>query len=271
MYTAFVLSRMASAPCAVFVKILARVTAPIFPNLQPSPKLSSVPVSTSSPPPTTPRPSVNSTIELIKIAFWPVFIVVAIGAIWFYLRPSRGLRELQTSRDAVRLATSWHSLRSTRRSDGSWVMAATRDVVCPTDFDETTIHPEQNGATERRVEVQGHFYSQLPTGVWTTLGNGFIRIPDCGRGPYLESLGNVYNDLDEIEQKGEVHRGGHLDTEGVKCQWWHITTANPTQPKYSVCLAEDSHFPLVVTSESYGFSYSFSKWNQTTITAPIPQ
>jgi hypothetical protein len=200
----------------------------------------------------------------------PVLVITVLVAIWLYLRPSRGARELEASRDAVRHATNWHSVRSIRLSDGSWFVNGMRDVVCPTDFDETSIHPERNPATERRVELQGYFYHQLPNGLWQRMGNGLIKIPDCGRGPYLEFFEHIYADLDEIERNGEVFPGGNLDSDGVKCQWWHITTTNPKEPKYSVCLEANSHLPLVATSLTYGFSYSFSEWNRTAITAPTP-
>jgi len=206
--------------------------------------------------------------QLIKLMAGPVLLGAVVIGIWLYPGPSSGMRELERSRDAVRMATSWHAQRSTRMPDGSWQFTGTRDVGCPTDFDETIIRPD-HGDSEHRVELHGFFYRQLPNGVWQRSGNGLIAIPECGRGPYLESFAHIYSDLDEIEQKGDVRSGNDLDSDGVKCHWWHITVGNAPQPRYSVCIDAVSHLPLIATSLGYGFSYGFSNWNHTTISAPV--
>lgn len=215
-------------------------------------------------------PRHHSRTVLIKAVVVGLFFVVIIVSGWLYMRPSRGLREVQRSRDAVHQATSWHLMRSGRLPDGSWQYTGNRDVVCPADFDETTIRPDHNNDTEHRVELHGFFYRQLPSGAWQRSGNGPIALPECGLGPYLDPFTNIYSDLEDIERNGEVQRGSFQDTDGVNCQWWHIMVVRSPNPKYSVCLDEKSHLPLLVTSIPYGFNYSFSKWNETTIATPGP-
>lgn len=210
------------------------------------------------------------TIALIKAIVVPLFFVAIIVGGWLYMRPNRGMRELQRSRDVVRAAASWHSMRSGRMSDGSWHYTGSRDVVCPNDFDETTIRPDHDNATEHRVELHGLFYIQLPGGAWKRSANGLIAMPECGRGPYLEPFTNIYSDLEEIERTGEIQKGSHENSEGVTCQWWHVLFTQSPNPKYSVCLDEQSHLPLIVTSTPYGFHYSLSKWNEVTIATPGP-
>ena len=221
-----------------------------------------------------PRSVLESVFDVMKFAIWPILVVGMFVFFYFYARPTPGAQALRLSRDAVQQATSWHTLTSTHLSDGSWMKSEMRDLVCPTDFDRTTLHVGQTSSIERKVEFQGTFYSQLPTGEWQRLLNGLIRIRDCGRGPYLESLGYIYSDLDEIARTGEIRMGGLLDSNGVKCQWWHLSAAPPTasdaKPKYSVCVDESTHLPLLATSETLDFSYNFSKWNQITISAPTP-
>lgn len=219
---------------------------------------------TSSP---IPSSSSRSRAELLKLATWPVFALFLSLAVYLWLHPT-GLRELRRSQRAVRAAKSWHSIMATKLPDGTSMISGFRDVVCPADFDQTTIHHEENGRTDRQVMLNGTFYTQLPMGGWQHGSNTFMPIFDCSLGPYLGSS-FLYSDLDEIERNGEIHRGGAQSLEGAKCRWWHVLPQKGSPPRYSVCLNADDHLPRLVNSVPAGISVSFSRWNSTTIAPPV--
>jgi hypothetical protein len=54
------------------------------------------------------------------------------------------------------------------------------------------------------------------------------------------------------------------------CRWWYLTPVKGVPPHYSVCINEQDDLPRQVRSVEHGlnYSYAFSHWNSTVVTAP---
>lgn len=209
----------------------------------------------------------RSALDLLKLAVWPVFVIVLSLVIYLWLQPSAGMRALRRSERALQSAKSWHSVMAAKGPDGFWAIAGLRDVSCPADIDETILHADANGATRRRIETQGVTYTRSPYGGWSQQNGGQTPVVDCGRGPMVGSQ-FLYSDLNEIERNGEVRRGGTQNVEAGKCQWWIAAPEKGGLPRYSVCLNTGDYLPHDVVFNQAGVSASFTQWNTTTIVPP---
>jgi len=195
-------------------------------------------------------------------------IVLVSGAILYYLYgPGSGYRELQASREALGAAKSWRSVKRIPIDTSTTLLVKARDVVCPTDFVETSRELDNLDRSKGHAFIRGISYDQLPDGSWRYYPTSLPPLRECGKGPIVAGA-FLFGTLDRVESKGEIRRGERFRTEHGSCRWWDVITERGAPPSYSVCLDGFSHLPLAIRYPFSGDMYLFWDWNATTLTPP---
>jgi len=194
--------------------------------------------------------------------------LLVIGAVLFYLLgPGSGYRELQASREAVRAAKSWRFAAQIPLDTSTTVIVKTRDVVCPTDFAESSRELDNLDRFKGHAFIRGINYDRLPDGSWRYYPANLPPLRECGKGPIVEGT-FLYGTLDRVASMGEIRRGDRFTTEHGACRWWDVIPERGAPPSYSVCLEGFSHLPLELRYPLSGNTYTFWDWNATTLTPP---
>ncbi len=171
-----------------------------------------------------------------------------------------GLRELDLALPLVANARSWHVTHTTS------LLKVEEDVVCPFEYDATTTI----GHLSKREVHAGHFYyTQLPTGQWSSReGNDFGH---CSGGPQINNLGLAIS-MRVIRESGRISRGSTKEIGGRSCRVWNVLSALPTggfaEQAATLCIDPETHYPLELASG--GEAYQFSRWNEVS-TIQVPQ
>ena len=199
---------------------------------------------------------------------------IALGAATLCLscsKPSPGVTELQTSREAVRAAKSWQSGVTVQLPSGQRHIVLIEKVECPRRDDRTTISYDAQPGSTHEVWFDGGYYRKEISGAWSSAD---VKLPaNCGRGPSLAWDGILYDDLDAAASGGEVRAGKPeqlAEANATPCTWWEVAPAKGAEAHYSVCVSEADHLPRIVRSHEHNlvYVYTLTDWNATSVTLP---
>ncbi|WP_148210164.1 hypothetical protein [Candidatus Korobacter versatilis] len=194
--------------------------------------------------------------------------------------PKPGVKELQSSREAVRAAWSWQEDASVNES-GRWTPLFLSKVECLSRRDMMwTMRPvkeeldSQGRMIVHEIWFDGTWYTSDGR-YWETLKDADKKIPGklnigCGEGPARVWDGSLYSELDEVIRKGAIVPGEKMTANGFDCTWFDVSLSVGEPPRYTVCINAASNLPQVVRSRENGheYTYTLSQWNTASVGVP---
>jgi|SRR5258706_9106645 len=185
-------------------------------------------------------------------------------------KPSRGVLELRTSREATRAAQSWQEDISAQVPTGQWMIVDLEKVECPGRMDRIAMLRDPHNRGVHELEYDGAYYSKGDGADWTKVPGAKIAAISCGQGPLLVWDGVLYSDLEAVERSGEVRLAKPTISSDDACEWWEVAPEKDGPPHYTVCIHADDHLPYIVHSHEHNLNYTYtlSNWNKTKVTLP---
>lgn len=202
---------------------------------------------------------------------WFVVVTALAATNWSCSRPSPGLLELKSSREAIRAAKSWQSGTTAQFGSGQWVILNLGKVECPDRADRIAILHDEHNRSVHEIWYDGTYFNKSDVArEWVRQQAAAIRFSECGKGPSLTWDGTLYDDLEAVEKSGEFRRGKTDQADDVSCTWWEVAPAKGAAAHYSVCVGEDDHLPRTVRSHEHdlNYVYTLNHWNATTVILP---
>ena len=185
-------------------------------------------------------------------------------------KPSQGMLDLRSSRDAIRAAQSWQQDVTVQFPTGQQMIVSLEKVECPARMDRISMIRDPHNRTAHEISYDGTYYNQSDRIDWQRVPGAKITGFNCGEGPTLTWDGVLYDDLDAVERTGEVRPGKPAISSDAACIWWEVVPAQDAPPHYSVCIHGDDHLPYIVHSREHdlNYTYTLSNWNTTKVTLP---
>jgi hypothetical protein len=185
-------------------------------------------------------------------------------------KPSPGMLELLASREAIRTAQSWQEDIGAQAPTGQWMIINLEKVECPGRMDRIAMLRDSYNRGVHELEYDGAYYSKGNGMEWLKVPGAQIAAITCGRGPSLVWDGVLYDDLDAVQQSGEVRPGKPAISSDDACEWWEVAPAKGAPAHYTVCIHADDHLPYIVHSREHdlNYTYTLSRWNTTKVTLP---
>ena len=218
----------------------------------------------------------NPRIRLtIRISLLVLLGLIIVGLVHRYTGPDPGIAELQRSRAALRDARSWHSHAIQKTAAGTLFREETKDISCPDDYKLETFVPDGQRMTgfppfyrSTTIHTSGMTYLRLDDASWMSNAPMSYAISlDCTGSPNVNGS-KLFYDLDIVIAQGEVKSGERRHVGDDLCRDYSVSWAHDLTPRYIVCINEDDHLPRLVDLRSAQWTYEFSAWNSTTVTAP---
>jgi hypothetical protein len=212
-----------------------------------------------------------------KVGLVLLALAAILAALLFRTRFESSFKELERSQQVMSRATSWTvEIDSKQPNEESASHTTTIKRSCPADSDWRMTFIGHDGIIRERglVVSRGFSYEETPLREWrkSKTSPDYQPSAECGRGPNLVN-GILSNDLNELKlRKREPIKGQLRTIDETQCQEFSLDFGYtwPPMSAYAVCIDPATHLPMQVTVRDTHVVSTFSNWNQTTITPPVP-